>query len=79
MSRGLGDVYKRQGPNCVEKSRKLPAHYKRVAEEVGCHFLDANQVGAEFNQIDFMHLTRAGHAALAKALAEMVPALLNNG
>ncbi len=79
LASSVADEMGTMGPNCVEKSRKLPAHYKRVAEEVGCHFLDANQVGAEFNQIDFMHLTRAGHAALAKALAEMVPALLNNG
>lgn len=64
------------GPGCVEKSRKLPAHFKRVAEETGCHFLDANQCGAEFNAIDFMHLTRRGHANLADALARLVPTLL---
>ena len=36
------------------ESQKVPAHYRRVAEETGCHFLDANAIGAEFNQIDFM-------------------------
>ena len=67
------------GHGCVEKSRKLPAHYKRVAEEVGCYFLDANECGAEFNTIDFMHLTIKGHANLAAALAKLVPELVENG
>lgn len=64
------------GHGCVEKSRKLPAHYRRVAEEAGCRFLDANECGAEFNTIDFMHLTRRVHANLVDALARLVPTLL---
>lgn len=72
----VADEMGTMGPGCVEKSRKIPAEYKRVAAEVGCHFLDANEIGAEFNTIDFMHLTRRGHAALAAALAELVPTLL---
>ena len=63
-------------PTCVEKSRQLPAEYRRVAEEAGCHFLDANTCGCEFNTIDFMHLTQKGHAALAEALAKLLPRLL---
>jgi len=31
---------------------------------------------AEFNQVDFMHLTRKGHADLAKKLSELIPQLL---
>ena len=72
----VADEMGTMGPGCVEKSRRLPAEYRRVAEEVGCRFLDANEIGAEFNTIDFMHLTRRGHAALASALAELVPTLL---
>lgn len=72
----VADEMGTMGPGCVEKSRKLPSEYKRVAAEVGCHFLDANEIGAEFNTIDFMHLTRRGHATLAAALAELVPTLL---
>ena len=72
----VADEMGTMGHGCVEKSRKLPAHFKRVAEETGCHFLDANQAGAEFNTTDFMHLTRKGHAALANALAKLVPTLL---
>ena len=30
----------------------------------------------EFNQVDFMHLTRKGHAQLADLLAKEVPTLL---
>lgn len=63
-------------PGCVEKSRQLPVEYRRVAEETGCAFLDANTAGCTFNQIDFMHLTRAGHAALAQTLAKTVSALV---
>ncbi len=72
----VADEMGTMGPGCVEKSRKLPAEYRRVAQEAGCHFLDANEVGAQFNTIDFMHLTRKGHAALASALARLVPTLL---
>lgn len=72
----VADEMGTMGPGCVEKSQKLPAHLKRVAEETGCHFLDANQAGAEFNTIDFMHLTRRGHAALADTLVRVVPTLL---
>lgn len=64
------------GVGAVEKSRQVPAEYARVAAECGVHFLDANQVGCQFNQVDFMHLTREGHAALAAALAELIPTLL---
>ncbi|MCF2595560.1 GDSL-type esterase/lipase family protein [Pseudoflavonifractor phocaeensis] len=64
------------GVGAVEKSRQVPAEYERVAAETGVHFLDANQVGCAFNQVDFMHLTREGHAALAAALAELIPTLL---
>ena len=64
------------GVGAVEKSRQVPAQYERVAAECGVHFLDANRVGCEFNRVDFMHLTRKGHAALAAALAELIPGLV---
>lgn len=64
------------GEGAVERSRQLPEQYRRVARELGVHFLDANEVGCEFNQVDFMHLTKKGHAALADRLAQLVPQLL---
>ena len=70
------DEMSSMGRGCVEKSRKLPAHLRRVAEESGCHFLDAAECGAAFNRVDFMHLTRQSHANLAGALSRLVPALL---
>ncbi len=72
----VADEMGTMGPTCVDKSRRVPAEFRRVAEETGCHFLDANEIGAEFNRIDFMHLTRRGHATLAARLAELVPTLL---
>ena len=71
----VADEMGTMGPSCVEKSRKLPKEYRRVAQETGCAFLSADEAGCEFNQIDFMHLTRKGHAALAARLAELVPEL----
>ena len=62
------------GAGCVEKSRGVAEQLRIVAERQGVHFLDAE--GCEFNQIDFMHLTRHGHAQLAEKLAELVPTLL---
>ena len=35
--------------------------------------MDAGAAGCEFNRVDFMHLTRAGHATLARTLADLVP------
>ena len=64
------------GTGCVEKSRELARYYAEQCTLLGCHFLDAGKVGCAFNQVDFMHLTRAGHAALANCLAELVPQLV---
>ena len=60
------------GRGAVEKSRQLAALYKTVAAEEGVHFLDAGAAGCVFNTVDHMHLTRAGHAALANALSPLV-------
>ena len=62
------------GDGCVEKSKGVAGWYKIITERNNVHFLDAE--GCEFNQIDFMHLTRKGHAQLAEKLAELVPTLL---
>lgn len=63
------------GEGCVEKSAGTAAHLAAAAERNGCHFLDAKD--CEFNRIDFMHLTRRGHAQLAEKLAAAVPTLLD--
>ncbi len=63
------------GKGCPEKSRVLAKYYKAKCDALGIPFLDAEGI-AEFNQVDFMHLTRKGHANLAAKLAEIVPALV---
>jgi lysophospholipase L1-like esterase len=64
------------GAGCPEKSRQLAPFYEAVAQRRGCAFLDAEGI-AEFNRTDCMHLTRSGHAALARKLAALVPQLVN--
>ena len=70
------EVAATMGTGCVEKSRELARYYEEQCGLIGCHFLDAGKLGCEFNQIDYMHLTRKGHAALASALAGLVPQLV---
>ena len=65
------------GNGCPEKSREIAPYYAELAERQGCAFLDAEGL-AEFNQLDCMHLTRKGHAALAGHLAGLVPQLMEN-
>ena len=62
------------GQLCVEKSRELAHYYKEQCDLIGCHFLDAD--GCEFNQVDYMHLTKKGHSQLAERLAQLVPQLV---
>lgn len=70
------DVGPSMGDYCVEKSRQLAKYYKEQCDLIGCHFLDAEEMGCEFNQIDYMHLTNKGHATLAEGLAKLVPTLI---
>ena len=69
------DVGGAMGIGCAAKSRELAKHSQPVAETQGCAFLDA-QGNGEFNNVDFMHLTRKGHSQLAAKLAEIVPTLV---
>ena len=69
------DVMPAMGLGCAAKSRELAKWYAPVARNQGCAFLDAEGV-AEFNQVDYMHLTRKGHAQLAEKLAQIVPTLV---
>ena len=63
------------GSGCAEKSEELAKYYAPVAESQGCAFLDAQGV-AEFNKVDYMHLSRKGHQQLAQKLAELIPELV---
>ena len=68
------EVAATMGTLCVEKSRELAKYYEMQASLTGCHFMNAE--GCEFNTVDYMHLTRNGHAQLAEKLAALVPELL---
>lgn len=63
------------GLGCAAKSRELPALLRNAAVRLGVHFLNAN--GCVFNHVDYMHLTRAGHAQLAERLTATIPGLLH--
>ena len=69
------DVMPAMGLGCAEKSRHLAETYAPMAKLQGCAFLDAEGV-AEFNKVDYMHLTNKGHAQLAEKLARLVPTLI---
>lgn len=64
------------GAGCVEKSRELAHYYKAYCQQSGVRHLDAQELGCEFNQIDHMHLTKEGHATLARHLIELIPQLI---
>ena len=70
------DVAATMGTGCVKKSQELAKYYKEQCDLIGCHFLDARDLGAEFNTVDYMHLTRQGHANLAENLAKKIPELI---
>ncbi|MCC8120566.1 MAG: GDSL-type esterase/lipase family protein [Oscillospiraceae bacterium] len=72
IGRAMNDLA--MGVTCAEKSEGLAATFAQTAQLLGCSFLDA--AGCEFNTIDYMHLTRRGHAQLAARLAELVPGLV---
>ena len=62
------------GVHCAEKSEELAKYYKEKADLLGVHFMDAH--GCDFNKIDYMHLSRKGHAQLAEKLAALIPYIL---
>lgn len=59
----------------VAKSKKLGQHYRRVAEERGCAFLDAGTVIVS-SDLDGIHFDPPEHAKLGRAVAERVRELL---
>jgi lysophospholipase L1-like esterase len=57
------------------KSRRLSTHYEAVAQEMGCHFLDAGRHIVS-SDIDGIHLEASEHRKLGLAIAEKVAAIL---
>lgn len=71
------EIAKTMGLGCAEKSQGLAEEYKKIADLMGCSYLDANTVVTDQNHIDFMHLTKEGHQELADALTQIIPGLLS--
>lgn len=66
-------VFETMGEGCSRKSKELHTYYQEVANELGCLYLDANTIeGIELYPYDYMHLSKDGHRALAKKLAEII-------
>lgn len=57
------------------KSRRFSEHYRRVAEEYGCAFLDTSEVIVS-SDIDGVHLEPSEHRKLGKAVAAIVNKIL---
>lgn len=55
----------------VTVSEKLAEQHRMIAEAYGCRYLDAGMV-TRFSDEDGEHLDGQGHAALAKAIAELI-------
>lgn len=62
------------GHGAAEKARQLARYYAAVAQRQQVHFLDA--AGCPINPVDYMHLTREGHAMLARRVLQRVRELV---
>lgn len=54
-----------------EKSRQLGSVYRKMADRIGCHLLDAGAF-VKTSPVDGVHLDAEAHAALGSAVAEKV-------
>ena len=59
----------------VEKSRKFSEHYKRIAEQFKCHFMDTGQVIVS-SDLDGIHFEVGQHRKLGQAVAARVREIL---
>jgi hypothetical protein len=57
------------------KSKKFAEHYRRVAKQRGCHFLDASQIIVS-SDLDGIHLEVGEHHKLGLAVAARVREIL---
>ena len=58
-----------------EKSKRLGQHYRQIAEELGCEFLDTSEVIVS-SDVDGIHLDPEEHRKLGKAVAACVKKIL---
>ncbi len=58
-----------------EKSRRFSEHYRRVAGELGCYFLDSSNVIVS-SDLDGIHLEKSEHEKLGRAAASKVKEII---
>jgi lysophospholipase L1-like esterase len=63
----FAEMFEGAGP----KSQRFATHYRRVAEEKGCAFLDTSEVVVS-SDLDGIHLEAGEHVKLGKAVADLV-------
>ena len=63
------------GEQAAEKAREFPQVFREVAEQYGCEFLDASEFAGPCAE-DGVHISRAGHERLARAICEKVLEIL---
>lgn len=71
----LGRDYRWMFEGGIEKSQRFSEEYGRVAQQMGCHFLDAGRVIVS-SPLDGIHLAATEHTKLGRAVAEKVRAIL---
>lgn len=70
------EIFGEMGEGCVAKTQALASLYQQIADQLGCHFLDAGSIdGIHMNPYDHMHLDKESHRLLAEKLAELIPDL----
>lgn len=62
--------------DAVEKSKGFEKHYRRVANEKGCYFLNAGDY-IESSPLDGIHFEAEMHGRLGKAVAGKVREILS--
>ena len=69
----ISEAYFEDFAGGIVKSQQLARHYKRVADEKECTFVDAGALeGMEMSTVDGIHLTARGHAVLGAAIAAAI-------
>ena len=64
---GLADLF----DGAEAKSKELGRHYRAIADQTQCHFLDAADVVTP-SPVDGVHFDAAGHVLLGRAVADRV-------
>ena len=75
VSEGVEETFGCFTNAAADRSKKLAAIYKPVAEAYGAHFFDASLV-ARPSREDRLHMDSESHLALGEALAQQVRAIL---